>query len=359
MSQGELMEEGKRQMRVCNACRYCEGFCAVWRAIEWRRDYRDADLAYFANLCHDCKECVFACPFAPPHEFGINPPRLFAALRQASNRKYVWPGPFARVFQGGWGFMWAVIGACILFSVISLVTQGRVFGAEGGLFYTVLSEAVLEAVFGALALWLVCGWGLGAWRFWRDIRTLDSSAVQVRDILQAVRYALSLRHLGGTKDEPLSRWRKWFHHGVFYGFLLDFASTCLAAYESHILHKQAPYPVASPVVLLGIIGGVGLLVGCAGLLYVKLGVNRDTVDEGAYQSGRAFLWSMLLVAASGLLLLLLRKTSVMGPVLVIHLSFVAALFFTAPYSKFGHFIYRCLALVRYAEEERMHRLSGH
>ncbi|GMA58238.1 citrate/tricarballylate utilization protein [Alicyclobacillus sacchari] len=359
MSHDELMEEGKRQMRVCNACRYCEGFCAVWRAIEWRRDVQDGDLAYFANLCHDCKECVFACPFAPPHEFGVNPPRLFASLRQASYRKYAWPGPFARALKGRSGYAWAAIGSVVLLCLISLVANGSLFGVRGAAFYAVLPESVLEVVFGMLAVWLICGWLVGAWRFWSDIRAVNSSTVQVRDILRAARYAMSLRYLGGSEDEPLSRSRKWFHHCVVYGFLLDFASTCLAAYDSHILHEEAPYPVGSPVVLLGIIGGAGLLVGCAGLLFVKVGMNRDTVDEGAYQSGRAFLWTMLLVAASGLLLLLLRSTTVMAEVLVIHLSFVAALFFTAPYSKFGHFVYRCLALVRYAEEERKHHSPGH
>jgi hypothetical protein len=26
-----LIEDGTRQMTICNACRYCEGYCAVFR----------------------------------------------------------------------------------------------------------------------------------------------------------------------------------------------------------------------------------------------------------------------------------------------------------------------------------------
>ena len=32
-------EEAARQMSVCNACRYCEGLCAVFPAMELRRDF--------------------------------------------------------------------------------------------------------------------------------------------------------------------------------------------------------------------------------------------------------------------------------------------------------------------------------
>ena len=33
-----LIKDGERQMTICNACRYCEGYCAVFPAMELRRD---------------------------------------------------------------------------------------------------------------------------------------------------------------------------------------------------------------------------------------------------------------------------------------------------------------------------------
>ena len=30
----DLLREGERIMLVCNACRYCEGYCAVFPAME-------------------------------------------------------------------------------------------------------------------------------------------------------------------------------------------------------------------------------------------------------------------------------------------------------------------------------------
>jgi MinD superfamily P-loop ATPase len=41
-------------MAVCNACRYCEGLCAVFPAMELRRDFSGGELDYLASLCHGC-----------------------------------------------------------------------------------------------------------------------------------------------------------------------------------------------------------------------------------------------------------------------------------------------------------------
>ena len=46
----ELVKEGERQMRICNACRYCDGYCAVFPAMEMRRTFPQGDLVYLANL---------------------------------------------------------------------------------------------------------------------------------------------------------------------------------------------------------------------------------------------------------------------------------------------------------------------
>ena len=80
MLQSELLREGEHMLTVCNACRYCEGFCAVWPAMEYRRKFSESDLTYLANLCHNCTECYFACQYAPPHEWLVNPPQTFAKL---------------------------------------------------------------------------------------------------------------------------------------------------------------------------------------------------------------------------------------------------------------------------------------
>jgi citrate/tricarballylate utilization protein len=152
--------------------------------------------------------------------------------------------------------------------------------------------------------------------------------------------------------ESFSSTRMWFHHLVFYGFLLDFASTTVAAYYDHFLAWPAPYPYFSAPVVLGTVGGIGLLIGTVGLLYLKSQSDRTPADASMLKMDVAFLVLLLLTSFTGLALLAFRETSTMGTLLVIHLGVVAALFITLPYGKFAHVIYRYAALLRYAIEER-------
>jgi citrate/tricarballylate utilization protein len=73
-------------MAVCNACRYCEQYCPVFQAMEQRLSFATADLTYLANLCHNCGECLYACQYAPPHEFSINVPQALARARVSRTR---------------------------------------------------------------------------------------------------------------------------------------------------------------------------------------------------------------------------------------------------------------------------------
>jgi citrate/tricarballylate utilization protein len=364
MQSKELLDDGKRQMKLCNACRYCEGYCAVWQSIEWRRDFTDNDMTYLANLCHDCRDCFYACPFTTPHEFGINPPKLFAQLREGTYRKYASPRVFAKALGEKRSGFWITL----CFGIILML--GLILGTNGtsgllnahvgtGAFYKSISEAVMIIVFLALGLWMVGGWLIGMSRFWQDIKSAKSEKVIRKDIVTGTKYALSLRYLGGEgagcnypTEEPSTTRRK-LHHFVSYGFMLDLASTALGAFYAHVLHISAPYPVYHPVVILGILGGLGIIIGTVGLLVLKAKSDPEVHGENAAKSGTSFIVVLLTVAITGMILLLARETAGMGILLAIHLGSVSALFFTAPYTKFAHFVYRYLALIRYAQEERI------
>jgi len=104
--------------------------------------------------------------------------------------------------------------------------------------------------------------------------------------------------------------------------------------------------------VLGILGGIGLLIGPAGLMLAKW--RRDPAMNDMSSNGMdvAFLAMLFMTSLTGLALLVLRSTPAMGLLLAIHLGVVFALFLTMPYGKFVHGIYRFLALVRYAHERR-------
>src|SRR5207237_4769640 len=94
-----LIAEAQRMLRICNACRYCEGFCAVFPALERRLEFTESDVHYLANLCHNCGSCLYACQYAPPHEFALNFPKVLAQVRRETYRKYAWPDAFASAFD--------------------------------------------------------------------------------------------------------------------------------------------------------------------------------------------------------------------------------------------------------------------
>src|SRR6201995_3560172 len=93
------LAEADRIMVVCNACRYCEGLCAVFPAMEMRRVFPDGDLNYLANLCHGCGACYDDCQFSPPHEFDVKVPATLARLRKASYEQYAWPSSLSHLFR--------------------------------------------------------------------------------------------------------------------------------------------------------------------------------------------------------------------------------------------------------------------
>src|SRR3984885_4581055 len=95
----DLFAEAERQLNICNSCRYCEGYCAVFPALERRTVLETGDITQLASLCHDCRACFQACMYAPPHEFAVDPPAILTAVRQASYRRYL---PSLGWMRPGW-----------------------------------------------------------------------------------------------------------------------------------------------------------------------------------------------------------------------------------------------------------------
>jgi citrate/tricarballylate utilization protein len=345
-------------MQICNACRYCEGYCSVFPAMEMRRIFTSGDLAYLANLCHDCRGCYFACQYAPPHEFALNLPQAFARLRAETYRDYAWPKPFASLFRRNG----AVVTLALTLGVIATLILTLSFrpvaalyarNAAPGAFYAVIPETAMIAVAAVTFGFAILALGIGAKNFWRDC---GGPIAPARSIRGATWDVLTLRNLGGgghgcnDRNEFFSNARRRWHQCLMYGFALCFASTCAAAAYEHLLGRIAPYPWLSLPVLLGTAGGLGMVIGAAGLCLVKS--SRDPAPGAPELQGADYglLVLMFLTALTGLLLLLLRETSAMGILLAVHLGVIFSFFLVLPFSKFVHGIYRAAALLRHAAE---------
>jgi len=348
------MTEARRVMEICNACRYCEGFCAVFPTMALHRDFANADLNHLANLCHNCKACYHACQYAPPHPFGVNVPQTFAVLRDESYQAYAWPRPLAAAFARNGTFVALTTGlglALVLILTDALTAPGTLTHSWNGpdAFYRVIPWAVMSAVAAVTLFFSLLALTVGSMAFWREIR--PKRPITGRAVLRGLHDAMTLKNLGGgghgcnDRDGAFSTLRRRFHHAMAYGFAACFAATSVAAFEAYALGLPAPYPWLSAPVILGVIGGVGLLVGTSGLIGLKFTTDPAPTAPALLGADLALLALLWLAAATGLTLLVFRTTAAMGPLLALHLGFILALFVLLPYSKFVHAIYRTLALI--------------
>lgn len=369
MPASDLMREAERQLTVCNACRFCEGYCAVFPALELRSALRDGDIMYLANLCHDCRNCYDACMFTPPHEFAINLPRVLADVRVRTYERYSWPRIFARLFRtGGWGTAAILLAgvAAVLLAIIARGGAGSLTSIHTGpgAFYEVVPYLALMLPALAVSLY---GAGViiaGALAFAQDAQGAPRELLKGRALARAAVEAVSLRWLRGGGAGcyyPKARGssaRRILHSLVFWGFGAAFASTTLAAIYQELLGRLPPYPVLSAPVLFGSAGGIMMIAGATGLLWLKR--RSDPVPAAPQMSAMdyAFLAVLDLAAVTGMLTLIFRGTRAMGILLALHLGALIGLYVTAPYGKFVHFVYRSIALVKRCLEEERPPTSG-
>jgi len=359
-----LVEEATRVFQICNACRYCEGYCAVFPALERRLEFSADDAHYLANLCHNCGACLYACQYSPPHEFNLNFPLVMSQVRAQTYKRYAWPQFLARAYDHN-GLVTALVTVLSLAAVLAFTawyaSPDRFFAAWSdaqGSFYALLPHNLMAGVFGAVSVFVMVAFLMGFARFWPDMGEETMEFLKAPSFSGAVWDAMGLRYMDGGglgctyPTERPSNARRVFHHFTFYGFLLCFGATTVATIYHYVFGWKAPYPTYSLPVLLGIFGGLGLLIGPAGLLWLRM--RRDPALGDPKQAGMdvGFLVLLFLVSATGLALLALRETRAMGVALALHLGAVLALFLLLPYGKFVHALYRFAALVRFHIERR-------
>ncbi len=347
-----------RIMQICNACRYCEGFCAVFPAMTRRLEFSQADVHYLANLCHNCGACLHACQYAPPHEFAVNVPQAMARVRARTYSDFAWPSGFGALYRNnGVTLALALAGGLALFLVLALALNGSLFHAPlAGDFYAIFPHNLLVSMFAPVFLLAALALGVGLRRFWRET---SPGAPSGEAIAETTHDVLRLKYLDGghgrgcnNDDDAFTLARRRYHHLTFYGFMLCFAATSIATLYHYLLGWEAPYALTSLPVVLGTLGGIGLLIGPAGLFWLNMKRHPEHGDAAQKPMDRGFIALLFFTSLTGLALLAWRDTSAMGLLLAVHLGVVMALFLTMPYGKFAHGFYRTAALLKWAIEKR-------
>jgi citrate/tricarballylate utilization protein len=357
--------EGARIMRICNACRYCEGFCAVFPAMTRRLEFAHADIDYLAHLCHGCGACLHACQYAPPHEFAVNVPRTLSQARLVSYADHAWPRAFGRAYaQHGWLLVLVLMAALAGFLLAAAHSGGGWVRHDlDADFYRVFAHGTMVAVFAPVFGFACLALGIGVARFWRS---LPRGVLAAAPAVEAADAALRLKYLDGNNSgqgdgchdasDHATHWRRRFHHATFYGFALCFAATSVATLYHYGFGWVAPYAMWSLPKFLGTTGGVLLCVGTLGLAALKWQRHPLHRDETSAPMDWGLLLVLFATGLTGLALMAVRMTPATSAhtpwLLAVHLACVLAFFATMPYGKFAHGFYRCAALLRYAIERR-------
>ena len=352
-----MLSEATRQLTVCNACRYCEGYCPVFPALERRVSLNGEDALYLAHLCHDCRACLDACPYAPPHEYNINLPAILSEVRATTYETAPLGDSVGRLLGRGLlreGLV-TTLAAVTLFALgVWQSGQAAIFNRHigPGAFYEVIPWAFMAIIGMILATFVLLVMGIAGLILLRGLSVPVGRGNRWKAAILALADAAILREMQGGgdgchyPDERPSNLRRRLHIAVASGFIAAFASTAAAAFYQEVLGMLPPYPPLSVPVVLGAAGGVAMTIGCGCLLYLKLRTTSGRTTATMYRLDVAFLVSLSLASLSGLALLPLRETALMGSVLILHLATIATLYLTAPYTKFAHATFRLAALLR-------------
>lgn len=343
-------EEARRQIEICNACRYCEGFCSVFPAMTRQRAFADGDLTQLANLCHNCRGCYYACQYTAPHEFALNIPAVLAEVRVESWERLARPQALARLFQTHGVAVAGLLVVVLAWFFWALVAWRPEAGAG---FYAYLAHGTMVAIFlpaFVLPLGLIA---LSVRDYWREV---GGGRVRPSQVLAALHAAATMKNLSGghgdgcnfEEGDRFTNRRRLFHQLMMYGFLLCFGSTASGTVMHYALGWEAPYPFWSLPKLLGVPGGLMMVVGAVGLVWLKLQADRTLGATRVWGGEMAFVLLLGAVALTGLALYAATGTGLVGPLLAIHLASVMVLFLLMPFSKMVHGFYRLAALT--AEE---------
>lgn len=343
----DLINEARRQIEICNACRYCEGFCSVFPAMTRQKAFADGDITHLANLCHNCRGCYYSCQYTEPHEFALNLPAALAEVRVESWERLIRPQGMARLFQTH-GVAMAALLIVALAGFFWAMSALKPESGEG--FYAYLAHNALVAIFlpafpAPLALI-----ALALRAYWRDV---SGGTLLLSHVVAGIKDAGRLKNLSGgqgqgcnfEKGDRYSDRRRVYHHLMMYGFLLCFASTSSATVMHYGFGWEAPYGFWSPPKLFGVPGGIMMVIGAVGLGWLKLKADPALGAVRVWGGEMAFILLLGFVSLTGLALYALTGTGMVGPLLMIHLASVITLFLLMPFSKMVHGFFRLTALI--------------
>ena len=288
-------------------------------------------------LCHQCGDCSTNCPR------GVNPAEVFAATRELTYKHYARPKFLGKILSDiKWLPLAILIPVIIIGAIIYAATSFII--PEGPVNYSnFFPHAWLNASFTLLTALSYTIASIGFKRFWKDLQSQfpdhKSDSGFIKSFMKVKNDIFA--HSRFNKCEK-SKSNKLSHFLVFYGFLLLlFVTVC--AIIAVFMHKY-PFSFFNPFKILGNIASIMLFTGLGIMIY-----NRLTKHEGTERSSYGdwlFIIAMFLLTLSGVVIEAGRIFDWQSAYYLYfaHLVCVWFVIIYLPFTKFGHIVYRTIAM---------------
>lgn len=289
-------------------------------------------------LCHQCGDCSAHCPR------GAKPSDVFAAVREISYQHYAKPKFLGKILNNPKWLPVAILIPIVIISTI-LILAGTFQIPEGPVNYSkFFPHAWLNSSFSFL-WFLTIGLGIiGLRNFWNDLKKQNPNSKSSGSFLKnlfSIRKEIIL-HSNFSKCST-QKSKKLAHLLVFYGFILLLLVTAFAIYAA-IVHKY-PLELTHPFKILGNIAGLMLFIGL-GIMIINRVFNKNDFGSNTY-SDCLFLISLILLTSSGVIVEAARflNWNLAYHLYFFHLICVWFIIIYLPYTKFGHLLFRVVAMV--------------
>lgn len=296
-------------------------------------------------LCHQCGDCSTYCPR------GVKPADIFSAVREISYQHYAKPKFLGKILNNPKWLPVAILIPIVIISSI-LLMAGTMRIPEGPVNYSkFFPHAWLNSSF-TLLWFLTIGLGIvGLRKFWNDMVSqnseLNPTGSFINNLLQVIKEIIFHTNFSSCSAQKS---RKTAHLLVFYGFILLLIVTAFAIYAA--LTHNYPLGIEHPVKILGNIAGGMLFIGLSIMISNRIFNKKNSINSS--YSDWLFLVSLFLLTISGVLVELARfqNWQLAYHIYFFHLICVWFIIIYIPYTKFGHLLFRLVAMVYAASVNR-------
>lgn len=288
-------------------------------------------------MCHQCGDCSTYCPR------GVKPADILSAVREISYQHYAKPRFLGKILSSPKWLPVAILIPVVIISAI-LYLAGTLQIPEGPINYSKFFPHVwLNSSFTILWFLTIALGIVGLRNFWNDMKKQNPELKITGSFLKNLfaNFKEILQHSNFSKCSNLNP-RKIAHIFVFYGFILLLIVTAFAIYAA-VTH-QYPLGLFNPFKILGNVAAIMLIIGL-GVMIIKRITDKENYGNSSYADW-LFLISMFLLTISGVVVETARflNWSIAYHLYFFHLICVWFIIIYLPYTKFGHLLYRIVAM---------------